>query len=332
MNNSTFSMTLRFFASVDYRRFISYIRRIPSLRAPYLGTLQGMARISVRRTNQHRELMLQSNSSLFDVLFDLRRLILPQTIRILDFSTSISSDPFIIEFDRSLRACVNSSMLCFENLDDPETFHRFRLDVRAFRSLLKIAVKLKTTGLDELRMKTREIAKATNLLRDADVRIGLYEKFNESIPESLIQERKSLLEDATNMLKDCVAEMEFIALQICATGKSDDQFEHKFLEYLRVQAKKTAKVWRKINLQDDIAIHALRIRMKLLTYGYNQRKENDESLKETAKSIKIIQSRLGDVRDLRAFYRLPGLDPETRYRAVQKLSAYENELKKLEIV
>ena len=332
MNESSFSMTLQFHQSVDYRRLISHIRRIPSLHAPFLGVLQGQARIYVRRSLAKRKLTFISNSSTSDVLFDLHQHINPQTMIIHDFSTRNSSDPFNIEFDRSLHACINAGVSCFDNPDDPETFHCLRLDIRAFRSFLKISKKLNVAGLDELRSITRKIAKATNSLRDADVQIALYEKFREPLPAALLQARIRLLKDAMKMLLDSVFEMGFIALRISATGKTIDHFDQKVLHYLSVQTNKATKRWRIIDLLDDLAIHSLRIKMKLLSYGYNQRKENDEHIMETAKSIKAIQSRLGDVRDLRAFYRLPGLDPETRFRAVQKLSSLERELEKMEIM
>ncbi len=331
MNKSLFTLTLEFRDSARYRRFVFRLRRLNSLRNPTIGVLQGTARIYVKRNLRLREVTLLSHGHMLDILFDLRQIIDPDTVFLRDFSMPVSKDVFAVEFQRCLHACIESCVVCFDHPSDPESFHRFRLAIRAFRSFLKIAQKIGIEGLADLRETTSFIAKISNDLRDADVRFGLYQKFNEPVPALFLKARDELLYNAIQQLKETASETWFSALRYVALTQSADKFKDQFFDHIDTQTKEVAKSWRKLDMHDDAAVHALRIRMKQLSYGYSFLSEKDGEMTETAKSIKAIQSRLGDVRDLRGFYRLPGLDQETRYRAVQKLSSLERELKELGI-
>jgi CHAD domain-containing protein len=328
MNESRIQLTLAFHHSRTYRDFIVNIRH---LRSSSAGVLLGATRILVKRNPRPREITLLSHGILADFFFDVGQWIPPASVSILDFEYGPAPDLFVEEFMRSLKSCLQASIRCLEAPEDPETFHRFRLDIRAFRSLLKCVEKLDVIGLDDLRAKTKALANASNELRDADVRIALYHKFDEPIPVDLIEQRKRLSENAIKHLQDKTSDAWFAALHFIASSPMIERFTHRFIQYIEKQTKKTAKQWHKTKLKDDREIHALRIKLKMLSYGYSVLKSLDLDVGETAKSIKSIQSRLGDVRDLRSFFILPGLQQATRFRAVQALSSIENELEEMEI-
>lgn len=331
MNEALFSLTLEFKHSNDYRAFILRTPHLKSPHAAFFGVLSCTARIYVKRSPVLREITLLSNSALPDILFDLRQWIEPRSVLMKDFAIKSQDDFLPAEYKRCLHACVAAWTACFEHPEDPESFHQLRLALRAFRSHLQILRKIGILGLDELRAKTKTLAQSSNELRDADVRLELYEKFGEAIPDSLVKERELRLENAVDLLWENAAEIGMLALRTLASIEWIDDGQDKFTRHLAKQTKKAAKRWRKINLKEDAAIHALRIKLKMLTYGYNAVGAQDEETVALAKSIKAIQSRLGDVRDLRSFYHLAGLDREVRYRAVQKLSSLERELEDMEI-
>ncbi|MGB7595495.1 MAG: CHAD domain-containing protein [Erysipelotrichaceae bacterium] len=326
-----FSLTLEFIRSADYRAFILRTPHLKSPHAAFFGVLSGTARIYVKRNLQLCEVTLTSNGALSDILFDLRQWIEPHTVILKDFAIKSSDDFLLSEFNHCLHACVAAWTACFAHPHDPESFHQLRLALRSFRSHLQILRKIRTQGLDELRAKTKILAKSSNELRDVDVRIELYDKFGEAIPASLVEERKQRLDKAVDLLIDDAADIGMLALRSLASLDPIDDGQEKFSKQITKQTKKAAKRWRKLDLKEDAAIHALRIKLKMLTYGYNAVGAKDEETIARAKSIKAIQSRLGDVRDLRSFYRLAGLDTEVRYRVVQKLSSLERELEEMEI-
>jgi len=331
MNEALFSLTLEFIQSDDYRAFILRTPHLKSPHAAFFGVLSGTARIYVKRNPHLREVTLISNGALPDILFDLRQWIEPHTVILKDFAIKSSDDFLPAEFKRCLHACVVSWTACFAHPDDPESFHQLRLAMRGFRSHLQILRKIGVQGLDELRAQTKVLAKSSNELRDVDVRIELYEKFGEAVPASLVKERMQRLDKAVDLLIDDAADIGMLALRNLASIEWIDDGLEKFTRHIAKQTKKAAKRWRKIDMKEDAAIHALRITLKMLTYGYNAVGAKDEETVVRAKSIKAIQSRLGDVRDLRSFYHLAGLDTEVRYRVVQKLSSLERELEEMEI-
>ena len=331
MNESMFSLTLRFSDSADYRKFIFETRLLPSRNTFFSRVMHSTARIYVWRHRTLREITLVSQGNLSDILFDLRQTIDPRKLILLDFSVQSAHTFFATTFLNALHTCIKTSRLCFEKTDDPEAFHDFRLAIRAFTSLLQIARKTGVKGLDTLTKNARFLAKSSNELRDTDVRIGLYAEFKHEIPASLIKYRETLLMNARASLHAESAQTWLTALRFIAAYPAHAKEEVHFLKYLTDQTKKVAKRWHKLDLKDDAKVHALRIRMKRLTYGYTTLKDKESDILETAKSIKAIQSRLGDIRDLRSFFILPGLDPETRYQAVQKLSSLEDEVKDMKI-
>jgi len=331
MNEAVFSLTLEFLKSYDYRTFILGVPHLKSPHAAVFGVLSGTTRIYVRRNRVLREVTLTSNGPLPDILFDLRQIIQPHTVILKDFAIQEPSDFLQAEFKRCLHAYIATSAECFTHPEDPESFHQLRLRLRAFRSHLQILQKIGVQGLDELRAGTKILAKATNGLRDADVRSELYEKFGEPIPVGLVNEREQLTVEAVDLLREDAADIGLLALRCLASIGIVADGEEKFTRHIAKQTKKAAKRWRKLDLKEDAAIHALRIKLKMLTYGYNAFTMKDEETIVKAKSIKAIQSKLGDVRDLRSFYHLAGLDTEVRYRVVQKLSTLESELEEMEI-
>ncbi|TFG84067.1 MAG: CHAD domain-containing protein [Erysipelotrichales bacterium] len=331
MNNEALTLTLEFQNKSAYREFILDVRQLKPRRSSYHGVLHGTARIYIRREQRPMTISLLSRGAFFDVLFNLKMLLRIKTTIIRDFSIPSSTDFLTAELVKCLKRCITTSAAWIDDAEDPETLHDFRLAIRAFRSLLSILQKIGITGLDDLRDTTRNLARSSNEIRDMDVRIGLYEKFNVPIPGTLNETRTVLSIMALDNLKLSAAETWFCAMRYIASYSMEPEVHRKFVRHVEKQTRKVAKRLRKVDFKDDTAIHQLRINMKKLSYGYTTLREEGDNLSNLAKSIKAVQSRLGDVRDLRKFYVLPGLEPETRYQAVQMLSRLEYELKALRI-
>jgi CHAD domain-containing protein len=80
-------------------------------------------------------------------------------------------------------------------------------------------------------------------------------------------------------------------------------------------------------MKNDVSMHRLRIDLKKLSAALRVLLSHDYEVASRLDQVKTIQSELGQIRDLRRFYILPGLDAQTRYRAVTQLTTLEERFK-----
>lgn len=331
MNDDPSSITILFHDSENYRRLISIANRNQKNHGEEYELTFGTSSVFLRRTSNPKEIMLYTHTSWTSLLFGTMLLIDPKHVFLTDFHIASLEDPFTLEFLRCVRECALACADCFTATDDPEKFHRFRLSLRAYRSFLGIARKFGVNEVEPLRSRCRLLAKSGNPLRDNDVRLAYYAKFEETPSPGLLDENALLRDAVLEELVESASALWFESLHIATRISAPQGFIKKLKQTTREENKRIVKRWSSLDLRDDDAIHAFRIRLKKHSYALNVLKTHGSSTESLIKSVKAVQSRLGDIRDLRRFYVLPGLDCETRYRAVSRLSTLEGEVRTLSI-
>lgn len=331
MSDHPSSITILFHDSENYRRLISIATRNQKNHGEEYELTFGTSSVFLRRTSNPKEIMLYTQTSWTSLLFGTMLLIDPKHILLSDFHIASVRDPFTLEFLRCIQECAIACADCFTKTDDPEKFHRFRLSLRAYRTFLGIARKFGVKEVEPLRTRSRLLSKSGNALRDNDVRLSYYEKFEQKIIPSLSDENAMLRDGALDELVESASALWFESLRIATQVQAPRRFIKRLDQACRKENKRIARNWTDLDLRNDADVHAFRIRLKKHSYALNVLKTHGSSTESLIKSVKAIQSRLGDIRDLRRFYILPGLECETRYRAVSRLSSLEREVQTLSI-
>ena len=331
MNDQPSSITILFHDSENYRRLISIANRNQKNHGEEYELTFGTSSVFLRRTSNPKEIMLYTQTSWTSLLFGTMLLIDPKQVLLTDFHIASVRDPFTLEFLRCVQECAIACADCFTTTDDPEKFHRFRLSLRAYRSFLGIARKFGVKEVEPLRSRCRLLSKSGNPLRDNDVRLEYSAKFDEKLTPAVLDENAILRDAALGELVESATALWFESLRIATQVQNPKRFIKKLRQTCRKENKRIVKRWSELDLHDDVEVHAFRIRLKKHSYALNVLKTQGSSTESLIKSVKAVQSRLGDIRDLRRFYILPGLDCETRYRAVSRLSSLEREVRTLSI-
>lgn len=331
MNDQPSSITILFHDSENYRRLISIANRNQKNHGEEYELTFGTSSVFLRRTSNPKEIMLYTQTSWTSLLFGTMLLIDPKQVLLTDFHIASVRDPFTLEFLRCIQECAIACADCFTTTDDPEKFHRFRLSLRAYRSFLGIARKFGVKEVESLRSRCRLLSKSGNALRDNDVRLTYYAKFEETPVPGLLDENALLRDAALEELVGSASALWFESLRIATQVQAAFPFIKKLKQACRKENKRIVTRWTDLDLRNDDEVHAFRIRLKKHSYALNVLKNQGLATESLIKSVKAVQSRLGDIRDLRRFYVLPGLDCETRYRAVSRLSTLEKEVRTLSI-
>jgi len=238
-----------------------------------------------------------------------------------------TNDDLQEDFLKYLQPCLYSSALCLTQPEEADALHRFRVDLRALRSFLYNARQIDIQGLDDLSLRLKNLSKTSNAARDNEVMAMLYDKYGSDNDINRILKSSQLRDDAFQVIRN---QATALWLDLVSTFV---QFEkvHDYCSLLDHVTQRKWKKWKrrfaKLDLKDDIGLHALRIDLKKLNIALSLLQSHGDDVTSRLEKVKTLQSDLGQIRDLRRFYVLPGLDAQTRYRAVSKLTALEAQVK-----
>lgn len=236
-------------------------------------------------------------------------------------------DDFQEDLLKYLHMCLYSSAICLTQPEESGALHRFRVDLRALRSLLYNARQIDIQGLDALSLRLKNLSKTSNAARDNEVMAMLYDKYGSYNDINRIQKSSQLRDDAFLILRNHATAL---WLDLISTLVQSEKAQ----DYLSLLDHATQRKWKKwkrrfaeLDLKDDIGLHALRIDLKKLNVALSLLQSHGYDVVSRLEKVKTLQSDLGQIRDLRRFYVLPGLDAQTRYRAVSKLTTLEAQVK-----
>ncbi len=274
-----------------------------------------------------KELTLTMSGSIESIQVELAKRMNLKKCILVDFDLGKPDDEFQNDLLEFLRACLSSARICLTQPEEYDALHRFRVDLRALRSLLYNARRLNIEGFEDLSLRLKRLSKSSNAARDNEVMAMLFEKFGSDHDSVPIYMSEKLRDEAFEVLRQQATELWLEVL--VETVKPDDNADfHDLLE------SETRKRWKKLkhrcidlDMKDDASMHRLRIDLKKLNTALSLLQTHRYDVSFRLDQVKTLQSELGQIRDLRRFYILPGLDAQTRYRAVSKLTTLEGQFK-----
>lgn len=274
-----------------------------------------------------KELTLTFSGKFESIKSELKKRMNLKKCILVDFDFGKPNDEFQSDFMEYLRTCLTSAKICLTQPEEGDALHRFRVDLRALRSFLYNARRVKIEGFEELSLRLKQLSKSSNAARDNEVMAMLFEKFGSKHDSVSIYTSVKLRDEAFDVLRQQATELWLdIMIEIGRTEEIPD-FHDLLASETRKQWKKLKHRCLDLDMKDDASMHRLRIDLKKLNTALSLLQSHGDDESSRLDHVKTLQSELGQIRDLRRFYILPGLDAQTRYRAVGKLTSLEGQFK-----
>lgn len=202
--------------------------------------------------------------------------------------------------------------------DDPEFLHQYRVTLRRIRAILTLHHSLfDPTQVEQLNLAIKNLMQLTNLQRDLDVYLMQMEYYFSLIEhkhhlglarffDDLQHQRQKTYKKNKHWLKSdeykaAHGEITFQLKHLLAVDNQTTTSNITSINRLLTQlSKKVLKLTATINTEtEDNQLHALRIKCKKLRYGLELYSSVSEqlTLSITAKTMKSMQSKLGDFND-----------------------------------
>ncbi|MEQ6341141.1 MAG: CHAD domain-containing protein [Gammaproteobacteria bacterium] len=207
----------------------------------------------------------------------------------------------------------------FDNPDDPEALHDFRVALRRLRSCMQTYQDVLSDTLSKKsRKQLRRFARATNEARDAEVRIEWLRSQEHHLPArqrigwlwllERLEARKAKAYDEirARVIKDFLRLEPKLRKQLqrytVAYDLHGQMREPPFTEIIGKQIKQHSKeleqdLWRAASSTDMQTLHNTRIQVKRLRYLLEPMQEEIKDGKQIIKELKGLQDLLGDLHD-----------------------------------
>lgn len=258
---------------------------------------------------------------------DLLNRLNPQNVILVDFALKGPMGDFRSDLAELIRKCMLSANVFLAHPIQEDVLHRFRVDLRTLRSFLYYARHLKIDGFQTLSLKLKLLSKSSNAARDNEVMAMLYKQYGSKYDPIPVVLSALRMEEAADVLRRQATEVWIDGIAEIMKAERHAEFHDSLEVVTRKRWKKLKRRCFDLDMKNDVSMHRLRIDLKKLSAALRVLLSHDYEVASRLDQVKTIQSELGQIRDLRRFYILPGLDAQTRYRAVTQLTTLEERFK-----